>query len=417
MDTPHNSPRLSAYPRSFSQSALSEGTHASVVAEMPVTPSRPYRVVDFTASAKAYRRSYFKSRTLKMLLIFSVVVMVIITALGAIGYALNQRYAGRALPYTYVGDISIGGLTQAEIKAALDKRASEIRVTLTEGGLIREVPLSEFGPQFDTQKASEGAITGFNPFSYLTKRTVTVPVQVNERYVDGYLRMNVANMQTDAKNAEIVKAKKGLTIVPEAYGFRTNTGYITEQLNKQLANMQDPVVNLSAVTDRPNITQADLQDDVELAKKLIATNVGLKAGGTVIRPTEDQKLSWLEVKSVPNSSEIQLIFSQTKVREYVFEAAKKYITEPINEQVITNPDGTKVLQPGKSGSSVTNIDEVANSLHRALTAQQAEILAFTITPIEYQKLDPAIVAQLHTVTTVTPSELPDNELAQQVDTQ
>lgn len=396
MDKSHIRPRLSAYQRNFAAPATAQYSHASVVADMPLASPqpqvvRPYGVPDFAAGAKTYRRSQLKGRAIKMAIIFAVSILVLIAILGAIGYVLNQRYAGRALPYTYVGDISIGGLTQPEIKAVLDKRASEIMVTLKEGGLTREVPVSTFGASFDTKKASESAITGFNPFGYLTKRSFSVPVEVNDRYIDGYIRLNVANMQTDAENATIVKSKKELVIVPETVGFRTSTAYVTEQLRKQLPTLDNPVINLSTATDRPAITQADLQDDIETARKLISTGVGVKVYNSVIKPTEEQKLSWLEIKEVPNSTEVQIQFSQSKVREYVFELAKKYTTEPENEQVITNTDGTKTLQPGKKGMQITNVDEVATSLFRALSGQQAQIIAFTMSETDYQKVDPSLV--------------------------
>jgi hypothetical protein len=352
---------------------------------------RPYGVPDFAAGAKTYRRSQLKGKAIKIAIIFGISILLLVAILGAIGYVLNQRYAGRALPYTYVGEISIGGLTQPEIKAVLDKRAKDISVTLKEAGLTREVPISAFGANFDTQKASESAITGFNPFGYLTKRSFSVPVDVNELYIDGYLRMNVADMQTDAKNAEIVKAKKELVIVPEIVGFRTSTAYVVDQLRKQLPTLDDPVINLSTATDRPTITQADLQDDIDTARKLVSTKVGVRVYNSIITPTEEQKLSWLEIKEVPNSTEVQIQFSQSKVREYVFELAKKYTTEPENELLITNADGTKALQPGKKGNQIINVDEVASGLFRALSGQQAQVIAFTMSATDYQKVDPSLV--------------------------
>ena len=78
----------------------------------------------------------------------------VIIALGAVGFALNQKYSGRALPYSYIGNISIGGLTAAEIKTALDLQASETMVTFTEGGLTRTVSADMFSTQFDTEKAA-----------------------------------------------------------------------------------------------------------------------------------------------------------------------------------------------------------------------------------------------------------------------
>ena len=402
MDNPHYRPRLSTYRHAFAQPALSPNIQPSVttVVDTPVLPQQPQPTpVDFAAQAKVYKRKHLKQSMLKGLFVFGCVLLAVLILIAALGYYLNQRYAGRALPYTYIGSISIGGLTQAEIKTALDNRAQDLQVTFTEGGLTRTVSASDLGADFNTQKASEQAITGFNPFSYLTKRTLTVPVDVNERYVDGYLRLHVAALQTGVENAQIIKAKKELVIVPETYGFRTNTKYVTEQLNQQLATLQDPTVNLSAVTDRPTITKADLQDDIDTARRLIASNVGVQAYNTVIRPSEDQKLAWLEIQQIPGTNEVQLQFSQAKVREYVFEASKKYNTEPVAEQLVMNPDGTSTVKAGTLGSKVANIDDVASALYRALSSQRSEVIAFTITPIDYQKIDRALVPITQATTT------------------
>jgi type III secretory pathway component EscV len=219
-------------------------------------------------------------------------------------------------------------------------------------------------------------------------------------------------MQTDAENAEIVKSKKQLVIVPETYGFRTNTAYVTEQLNKQLVTLENPTVNLSAVTDRPAITQADLQDDIETARRLIATNVGVQAYKTVIRPSDDQKLSWLDIQQVPGTNQVQLQFSQAKVREYVFEIAKKYNTEAVAEQLTTNPDGTQTVQAGKAGSVVANVDDVANALYKALSNQQSQVIAFTINPVDYQKVDRSQVQMTQTTTAAATTTNQSGSLSQ-----
>ena len=104
---------------------------------------------------------------------------------------------------------------------------------------------------------------------------------------------------------------------------------------------------------------------------------------------------------------MQVGFSQTKVREYVFEIAKKYNAEPVAEQAVTNPDGTKTVQAGKNGSVVANIDEVANNLYQSLTGQRAEVIAFTINPVEYKKLSqPTAVSAPTTQTASTQTQAP-----------
>jgi hypothetical protein len=385
VDNPQR-PRLSVYQHIYSSaSANSQMNMSAVVSDMPLVPNKtfgPFRPGAhpevFEQNAKAFRRSRVKGKFIKIFLIIAIVVLLIVAVLGSIGYALNNKYKGRALPYTYVGTLSVGGLTQPEIKTALDNKAKEVRVTLVEAGLTRDVPVSVFGAQFDTQKASEQAITGFNPFSYLQKRVFSVPAEVDERFIDGFIRMYVADKQTKSENAQIIKQKKGLAIVPEITGFRTNTDYVAQQLREQLPKLEDPVVNLSSVTDKPSITAADLAGDIETAKKLIATQAGIKVYNSIIKPKEDVKLGWLDIKEVPGTSTVQIMFSKTKVRDFVYEQAKKYSNEKEDEQIITNADGTQSIKPGKNGQKVKNLDEVADKFYLALMNlySKMDVIAF-----------------------------------------
>jgi hypothetical protein len=400
VDNPQLGPRLSSYAGTYAASATAN-SHVQAYADIPMENTTPwahtgptFRAVDFKASAKAFRRSHLKRRLLRYSIIIISVILLIIAALGSVGYALNTKYAGRALPYSYIGNISIGGLTQAEIKALLDVKASEITVTLVEGGLIKEVPISAFDPNFDTQKASEQAITGFNPFSYLSKHTFEVPVTVNELYVDGYLRLNVAVTQVKAENASIVKDKKGLVISPETVGNRTSTAYVVEQLQKQLVTLNNPVIKLTAATDKPTITAADLTDEIDKAKQLISSKAGLRIGGSVIRPTEDQKLSWLEISEVPGNSAVQIKYSQTKVREYVLEMAKKYSTVAVDDILETSADGSQKIIPGVKGLKVINADEVALGFYQTLGFGSNDVIAFKVEESDYKKIDPASIVAI-----------------------
>ncbi|MCU0667322.1 MAG: peptidoglycan binding domain-containing protein [Patescibacteria group bacterium] len=395
MDSPQQHPRLSVYKQYYSSaSANSQANVSAVVSDVPLVPNktfgpfRPYVKPEvFEQNAKTFRRSRVKGRVFKIFLILFILLILIVAALGAVGYTLNSKYKGRALPYTYVGNLSVGGLTQPEIKQVLDTKSKEVRVTLVEAGLTRDVPVDVFGAQFDTQKASEQAITGFNPFSYLQKRVFTVPAEVDEQFIDGFIRLYVADKQTKSENARIIKSKKDLVVVPEIAGFRTNTDYVAQQLREQLPKLEDPVINLSTVTDKPNITAADLAGDIEKAKNLISGQAGVRVYNTVIRPKEEQKLSWLDIKEVPGTNGVQIMFSKTKVREYVSELAQKYTNPKVDETIINNPDGSQTVSPGKNGQKVKNLDEVANKLYTALSNQQNIEVAFEFEQEPYVAVD------------------------------
>lgn len=331
-------------------------------------------IPNFNIRAKEYKKSIIYKRLLKLSIIIGISVFIIVVILASVGLILNSKYAGRALPYTYVGELAIGGLTEAQINSVLENRAKEVSVILKDGGLTREVPASALGVTFDTKIVSQKAISGFNPFKYLDRRSLSVPTQVNDLAVDGYIRMTVADMQTKNVNASMVKDKNGISISPEINGFRTSSAYVADQLREQLPQLDNAVINLSKATDRPNITAADLQDDVELAKRIIATNVVIEASGQRIVPTQDQKFGWLQMDDSAGSN---THLSQAKIKEYVYSLVPKYSTEPVNEKIVTRPDGSQYIELGKNGKVVNNSEDVIAQIIRSLEAQQPVKAAFT----------------------------------------
>lgn len=393
MDKSHNSPRLNAYQSSFSGSATTTTNGGFGYVGMPQTPRRDFgngssaTEEEFKIRAKEFKKSQLKGKIIKKLVIFGVFLGIIILALGTVGLVLNHKYAGKALPYSYIGDISIGGLTAAEIKTALDLRAQETMVTFTEAGLTRQVPVNEFSPNFDTEKASKAAIVGFNPFNYLTKRNFSVPVSIEENQVDGYLQLNVADMQTTTLNAELIKSKEGILIKEERKGFRTSTAYVVEQLKKQLSTMQDPVISLSAAYEQPQITAEDLKDDLENANSMISTDVSLKVWNSKISPSKEDKIDWLDIRQVQGTNNIVIEFSQAKVREYVFGVASKYSFDKEDEVIAVDEAGSQYIKDGKNGQKVKNIDKIASDFYIALTTKQSGLFAFEFEYTDYAKID------------------------------
>jgi len=381
VDNPHMRPRFAQYHGVPKASAEANVQNAMVAMHLPQTIPQVFgstpqvaEIPDFNIRAKTYKRARLNHKIFKLSLILGIIICVVIAILGIVGLILNSKYAGRALPYTYVGELSVGGLTEAQISSVLDNRAKEVSVILKDGGLTREVPASALGVTFDTKAASQKAISGFNPFRYLDRRSLSVPTQVSDLAVDGYIRMSVADMQTKNVNASMVKDKNGISISPEINGFRTSSAYVADQLRKQLPQLDNAVINLSKATDRPSITAADLQDDVELAKRIIATNVVIEAAGQRIVPTQDQKFGWLQMDDSAGSN---THLSQAKIKEYVYSLVSKSNTEPVNEKIVTNPDGSQKIEPGENGRSVNNSEDVIAQIIRSLEAQQPVKVAFT----------------------------------------
>lgn len=347
-------------------SAMSSGS-APTVAPVPViagtdTAAQP-KNIDFSLGAKAYKKRIFRQSVAHGFAIGVYVMLGFAIVLAAGGVYVNKKYSGKALPFTYVGDISVGGLTESEIKNALDYQLSDMKISFVDGGLVRQVPISQFAVKVDTSAvAYEATHQRFNPFAYLNKRRYDAAVTVNERLVNGYLATTINSSKTVSENAKLVIEKKKLKIQPETQGFRANPQYINDRLKVALSNMSTPVINVNMVTIKPSVYSTDLEDDLARANTLVNSAVALQYGKTVIKPTADEKLSWLQMSETPGANNVNLSFSKPLVRQYVITQANKFqASSGVSKDTVKDAIATT-----DKGTVIDNIDEATDALVSAL---------------------------------------------------
>ena len=334
-----------------------------------VSPAKSMLIpkVDFKVGAKAHKHSTLKHAAVRGLVVGLYVIAFVMALAASAGFYINYKYANRALPFSYVGDMSVGGLTESEVKAALDEKLSTMQITFVDGGLERQVPIKQFGVRADTAAAAYQAThTPFNPLAYLNKRQFEVDATVNERQVAGYIDLVINRGKTNSEDARIIVEKKKLKIFPETQGFRTNAQFINDRIKNSLISVKAPVVNVNVSTIKPNVYATDLEDDLARANSMLNTNVSLVYNGTTLRPSLDEKLSWLQVSSVPGATNVQLSFSRSLVRQYVVAQANKF-QAGIG---MSGPDAKNALAVTQKGTVIDNIDEATDGLISSLTNMQ-----------------------------------------------
>lgn len=385
--------RTDVHPRYFVGRRQNNGAVTSASSHEPVTVvlreqelineltaghTAPAVKLDFAAGAQMYKKKRSRMSIFRGLKIAAMFGIVTVVALGGFGFWLNNKYAGRALPFSYVGGVSVGGLTQSEIKQALDARTKELKITFVDGGLTRTVPASMFGAQFDTETASKQIIPDFNPFAFLDRRSVTVPVKVNDYQVDGYMRINIHPGQTKPSDATIVKDKTKLSIKPQVSGFRSDPKFVADAMRQSLGGLTSPVINVNAVTLKPTIASTDLSDDVERANKLLSTNVTIAYGKSMNVITPAQKMAWMQFDSTNGSKDIRINFSRSLVRQYVVDLAKKYQT-PVATVAPTATDPAAAPVPVTPIEPIDNIEQVTDAIVAGLNSGQATASKFLAT--------------------------------------
>jgi hypothetical protein len=349
----------------------------ALINELTAGRTAPAVTLDFAVGAKAYKKHRAKSGIFRGLKVAASICMVMIVVLGGFGYWLNHKYAGRALPFSYIGGLSVGGLNQAQIKEALDNRTKELKVTFVDGGLTRTVPASMFGATFDTATASKQIIPAFNPFAFLDRRSMDIPVTIKDYQVDGYMRINVHPGQTKPSDATIIKDKTKLAVKPQVLGFRSDPKFAADSIRRGLASLSSPVINVNAVTLKPTIAATDLSDDVIRANKLLSTNITIAYGRSMNVVTPAQKLSWMQFDTASGGKDIQINFSRSLVRQFVVDLAKKYQTPaPVLPEAVATADSTAVAAPVTPVEPIDNIEQVTDAIVAGLNSGQATASKF-----------------------------------------
>jgi hypothetical protein len=348
-----------------------------VIRELTAGRTAPAVTLDFAAGAKAYKKHRAKSGIFRGLKVAASICMVMVVVLGGFGYWLNHKYAGRALPFSYVGGLSVGGLNQAQIKEALDNRTKELKVTFVDGGLTRTVPASMFGATFDTATASKQIIPEFNPFAFLDRRSMDIPVTIKDYQVDGYMRINIHPGQTKPSDATIIKEKTKLAVKPQVLGFRSDPKFAADSIRRGLASLESPVINVNAVTLKPTIAATDLNDDVIRANKLLSTNVTIAYGYSMNVVTPAQKMAWMQFDTASSGKDVQINFSRSLIRQFVVDLAKKYQTPaPVLPAAVATADTAAVAAPVTPRESIDNIEQVTDAIVAGLNTGQATASKF-----------------------------------------
>jgi len=350
-----------------------------VTAKQPVTP------VDFTTGAKAFK----KTRRFDALLhafALSVYILIAFAILVAVtGILVNKKYSGRALPMTYIGDLSVSGMSQSQIKAMLDEKVAAMQITFVDGGLTRTVPASKFATTVNTDVVSKQAIQDkFSPFAFLSKHRYEPTVTINQRQLAGYADLVLNVGKTPSEDAKIVANKNTFVVQPETQGFKTNPQLLAARITAGISTMNSPVIRLSSLNYKPHIYSSDLEDDVARANTMVNAAIAIEYGRTTIKPTLEQKMSWLQMIETPGSTTMNISFSKTFIRQYVLELAQKYQGEYVDIAKIK--DTSKIDAITQEGNVINNIDEATDAIVSALSSGKALTQKLTTTTGTYNKL-------------------------------
>lgn len=175
----------------------------------------------------------------------------------------------------YVGDVSLGGLTQEEaaqeIQALVDRMAGR-KVVLEIDGVTAETTAQELGFAWSNPDAAEKAagyaaegnlIQRYMALKDLEKNPVHIPLetQVNGELVERFIDEECRNLPGEPKNASIRRENGEFIVTEGVEGIVVDTEATKQRLDEALTSLDGADVKVAAAVTvaQPEITAEDLE--------------------------------------------------------------------------------------------------------------------------------------------------------------
>ncbi len=294
------------------------------------------------------------------------------------GLLATLPYNKKTLPNVYIAGIDSGGKDTQQLKAQLQERQNNLKVTLRPDGKTLQPKLSEIGFKVDVDKTVQNALNAKRKnssivakFLFWQKQQVPAVVTVDNQLLTSYVEAHApelikapqdAQLQFDATQAQFVVTKQGDGQGPNIESIRQGLLHIGQTLSSQTVS-----VGVTKVT--PTMTESKLEALVPQANEYITRKVVLSGGGFNFTAKQADIATWL-VPTPQSDGSIKLVIDPGKVQTYVQLIGQKISSAPQDEKVITDPTSgaSNVLVQGKNGTELKDVDGLVAAITKGVSA-------------------------------------------------
>jgi len=262
---------------------------------------------------------------LDMAIIFFIVSIIIISL-----YLIFEKiYQNKIYPNTFIGDINLSGLTKEQAKNIINNKINKINQTgitfyhdKTQAIISPTITSAEgdFAYQlinFDVEQTTNQAYAfgrGDNFFINLQnkikalayKRPINLLIAINEEGISKMLIKNFSQFEIPAENAKlIIDENYNSTVSEEKLGRIINYEKAINQLKDNLAQLNNPPIQLLTKTDYPQIYKKNcLNIDAKVKRILALAPLLLKHKQKQWKISKNKLANWLGLK-INSQSNIQ----------------------------------------------------------------------------------------------------------------
>ena len=215
-------------------------------------------------------------------------VLSVLVVVGGVAYGTYENWVGngRIAQGMWIQGVEVGGLTQAEAKARLQKKFGRESVIFKTPKRDFHLPLAKLGGRLQFEQAVKnaywfgraGAVTG-NVMEIYDARSrqkrLSLPVKWDKTQMRRTMYSVAAQFREDAKDARLIMGAAGLETVPEVAGRAINNGATLAALQKAYYAGYHKPIEATIKSVQPRVVEADLAGrNVLLGKYTTSFNDG-----------------------------------------------------------------------------------------------------------------------------------------------
>ncbi|HVV60051.1 MAG TPA: VanW family protein [Gaiellaceae bacterium] len=259
--------------------------------------------------ARSRRRTPARRRRLPAAAL--VAALLVVVALLGLGFVFSGS-AGRLANGTSIAGVDVGGLSPADARNLLERRAARLAtvpVTFTVAGRSFRLTAKELGVSADWDAAVEQAADsggGFAPIRayrrlelHFFPSDVTPEITSYQAAVDYELGRIAAAVDRPHREARLVRTGLKVGIVPGSTGRVLARRAAAQVVVDALASFSRAPVALPVRTDPPTVTAASLRRAQRLANRVLSAPVTLQRGKTRWRLPRYRLAAMLELPQAP----------------------------------------------------------------------------------------------------------------------
>ena len=305
-------------------------------------------------------------------------------AVAALGIALGLAFAGspeKLAAGVRVAGVDVGGLTAGEARRVLEHRFQALRgtpVTFVAAGESVQLTPAQLGVQVDWAAAVEAARRqgeGFGPVRGLRRISTRIfgadilpTTQVYERALTYSLTQIAKKIARPPRDATLRFDGLEPELVHEADGRYLDRHASAEVVVRALAGLTRTPVELPVRVAAPEVTQADLEDALDLARVAVSAPIRLDLGRTNWRLKRPRIAALL---SLPSGG-TELALASHEADRLLDRIVARLDRRPLDATWRVHADGSVAVAPAAYGRRVDRAGTAA-AIRRAALSEDGRI--------------------------------------------